>query len=90
MHTASAGINTLVANCVTLTPGTITVDVHVPEPGTTAMPTLYIHALHFVDVESARCDVTGSSAMRWPRPVIERCVQDSPRPHMPRPFMPKP
>ena len=27
MHTASAGINTLVANCVTLTPGTITVDV---------------------------------------------------------------
>ena len=57
MHTASAGINTLVANCVTLTPGTITVDVHVPEPGTAAMPTLYIHALHFVDAESARRDV---------------------------------
>jgi multicomponent Na+:H+ antiporter subunit E len=57
MHTASAGINTLVANCVTLTPGTITVDVSVPEPGSAEMPTLYIHALHFADVESARRDV---------------------------------
>jgi multicomponent Na+:H+ antiporter subunit E len=57
MHTASAGINTLVANCVTLTPGTITVDVHVPDPGTAGMPTLYVHALHFVDAESARRDV---------------------------------
>ena len=56
MHTSSAGINTLVANCVTLTPGTITVDVRVPEPGT-GVPTLYIHALHFVDAESARRDV---------------------------------
>jgi multicomponent Na+:H+ antiporter subunit E len=57
MHTASAGINTLVANCVTLTPGTITVDVSVPEPGTAGTPTLYIHALHFVDVDSVRRDV---------------------------------
>ena len=57
MHTASAGINTLVANCVTLTPGTITVDVSVPGPGVDAMPTLYIHALHFADAESARRDV---------------------------------
>lgn len=57
MHTSSAGINTLVANCVTLTPGTITVDVRVPDPGTGGVPTLYIHALHFVDPESARRDV---------------------------------
>ena len=55
MHTTSAGINTLVANCVTLTPGTITVDVRVREPG--SVPTLYIHALHFAGAESARRDV---------------------------------
>ena len=57
MHTSSAAINTLVANCVTLTPGTLTVDVRAPEPGTTGVPTLYIHALHFVDAGSARRDV---------------------------------
>ena len=57
MHTSSAAINTLVANCVTLTPGTLTVDVRAPEPGTAGVPTLYIHALHFVDAESARRDV---------------------------------
>ena len=57
MHTPSAGINTLVANCVTLTPGTITVDVNMPAPGSDAMPTLYIHVLQFADAESARRDV---------------------------------
>jgi len=57
MHTSSAAINTLVANCVTLTPGTLTVDVRAPEPGAAGVPTLYIHALHFVDAESARRDV---------------------------------
>jgi multicomponent Na+:H+ antiporter subunit E len=55
MHVASDGIVTVVANAVTLTPGTLTVDVH--EPGDDTPPTIYVHVLQFDDVESVRRDV---------------------------------
>ena len=48
MHTSSAAINTHVDR---ERPG------RAPEPGAAGVPTLYIHALHFVDAESARRDV---------------------------------
>lgn len=57
MHTTSPGINTLVANTVTLTPGTITVDVRHRGGDALAPPRLYIHVLHFVDAESTRVEV---------------------------------
>lgn len=84
MHSSSAGVVTLVANSVTLTPGTVTVDVAealVPRPDGAAhrdgsraaapsvshrdgsdrdevvQRTLFIHVLHFIDVESVRLDV---------------------------------
>lgn len=59
MHTTSAGVVTLVANSVTLTPGTVTVDV-AEEPtgdGGSVARTLFIHVLHFIDVDSVRHDV---------------------------------
>ncbi len=55
MHVASDGIVTVVANAVTLTPGTLTVDVH--EPGDDTPPTIYVHVLRFDDVESVRRDI---------------------------------
>jgi multicomponent Na+:H+ antiporter subunit E len=55
MHVASEGIVSVVANAVTLTPGTLTVDVHEPEDGTP--PVIYVHVLQFTDVESVRTDV---------------------------------
>jgi multicomponent Na+:H+ antiporter subunit E len=55
MHVASEGIVTVVANAVTLTPGTLTVDVHEPDDGTPAV--IYVHVLQFEDVESVRADV---------------------------------
>ncbi len=68
MHTSSAGVVTAVANAVTLTPGTVTVDVAEtdvavddaddPESGAVRTErTLFIHVLHFIDVESVRRDV---------------------------------
>lgn len=55
MHTTSDALVTLVANSITLTPGTATIDVREhPEGGP---PTLYVHVLHFGDVESVRRDV---------------------------------
>ncbi len=63
MHTSSAGVVTVVANAVTLTPGTVTVDVVENEvtldDGATVRTdrTLFIHVLHFLDVESVRCEV---------------------------------
>lgn len=60
MHATSAGVVTLVANSVTLTPGTVTIDVQeTPSPDDEhAMDhTLYVHVLHFNDVESVRRDV---------------------------------
>lgn len=55
MHVASDGIVTLVANAVTLTPGTLTVDVHESDDGTPAV--IYVHVLQFTDVESVRAEV---------------------------------
>lgn len=71
MHTSSPGVVTLVANSVTLTPGTVTVEVaehRVEAEADGAAPdvdpsangvrrTLFIHVLHFIDVESVRRDV---------------------------------
>ncbi len=68
MHTASAGVVTVVANAVTLTPGTVTIEVienevaggdaNDPVAGAPRMErTLFIHVLHFNDVESVRRDV---------------------------------
>lgn len=55
MHTTSDALVTLVANSITLTPGTATIDVHEHADG--SPPTLYVHVLHFRDVESIRRDV---------------------------------
>jgi multicomponent Na+:H+ antiporter subunit E len=55
MHTTSDALVTLVANSITLTPGTATIDVREHEDG--SPPTLYVHVLHFGDVESIRRDV---------------------------------
>jgi multicomponent Na+:H+ antiporter subunit E len=51
LHTSSEGIITSVANMVSLTPGTLTLDV---DPDTR---TLYIHVLHFISEETTRADV---------------------------------
>lgn len=55
MHVDSDGIVTVVANAVTLTPGTLTVDVHESDDGTP--PVIYVHVLQFADVESVRTEV---------------------------------
>lgn len=60
MHTMSAGVVTLVANTITLTPGTVTIDVHEsPRDGDDRLVdrTLYVHVLHFVDIETVRRNV---------------------------------
>jgi len=68
MHSSSAGVVTVVANAVTLTPGTVTVDVveeqpdaagdGVDESGSDRVHRiLFIHVLHFIDVDSVRRDV---------------------------------
>lgn len=59
MYTTSAGVVTLIANSVTLTPGTVTI--HVAEKfssdGGPVERILFVHVLHFIDVESVRRDV---------------------------------
>lgn len=50
LATESRAVLTLVANAVSVTPGTVTVDVG--DPGT-----LYIHVMHLGDVEEARQEV---------------------------------
>jgi multicomponent Na+:H+ antiporter subunit E len=55
MHVASDGIVTVVANAVTLTPGTLTVDVHDADDGTP--PVIYVHVLQFHGAESVRAEV---------------------------------
>ncbi len=55
MHVASDGIVTVVANAVTLTPGTLTVDVRDSDDGTP--PVIYVHVLQFDDAESVRAEV---------------------------------
>jgi multicomponent Na+:H+ antiporter subunit E len=67
MHTSSAGVVTAVANAVTLTPGTVTIEVVENQvtlddglhsgAGTRVDRTLFIHVLHFIDVESVRREV---------------------------------
>jgi len=57
LHVATAGLVTLIGNSVTLTPGTLTVNVREadPEAGTPAI--LYIHVLQVGNVELARASV---------------------------------
>lgn len=55
MHTHSDALVTLVANSITLTPGTATVAVREHDDG--SPPTLYVHVLHFRSVDSIRRDV---------------------------------
>jgi len=67
MHTVSAGVVTAVANAVTLTPGTVTIEVIENEETldgdgdgearTRVDRMLYVHVLHFIDVDSVRRDV---------------------------------
>ncbi len=47
----SDALTTIVANCVSLTPGTLTVEVD-SEP-----PVLYIHVLHLIDIDQVKADV---------------------------------
>jgi multicomponent Na+:H+ antiporter subunit E len=51
LRTTSPGVITLIANVITLTPGTVTLEVH-EDP-----PTLYIHILHLRTVEEVRQDI---------------------------------
>jgi len=55
MHTRSRGIVTLVANSITLTPGTATIDEHEGPDGTI---TLYIHVLHVKELEHMRASLS--------------------------------
>jgi multicomponent Na+:H+ antiporter subunit E len=57
MHVATDGLITLVGNAVTLTPGTLTVDVREADPDAGTPPILYVHVLQVGDVESARASV---------------------------------
>ena len=51
LQTSSPGLITLIANAVTLTPGTLTLEVrHDP-------PTIYVHVLHLREVEDVRADI---------------------------------
>jgi multicomponent Na+:H+ antiporter subunit E len=58
MHTSSAGVVALVANSITLTPGTVTVQV-IEEPSEDGLVdrTLFIHVLHFLGVDAVHRDV---------------------------------
>ena len=51
LRTRSPGVVTLIANAISLTPGTLTLEVH-DDP-----PTLYVHILHLRTVEQARADI---------------------------------
>ncbi len=55
MHVVTDGLVTLVGNAITLTPGTLTVDVRRADGG--RPPVLYVHALHFTDVATLRRDM---------------------------------
>lgn len=55
LHVTTNGLATVVGNAITLTPGTLTVDVR--RTGPDRPPVLYVHALHFTDVVSMRRDV---------------------------------
>lgn len=51
LRTTSPGLMTLIGNVVSLTPGTLTLEVR-QDP-----PTLYIHVLHLHDVDAVKADV---------------------------------
>lgn len=53
LHTASEGLVTLVANMISLTPGTLVLEIEHTEP----QPVLYVHVLHLKTVAAARADV---------------------------------
>jgi multicomponent Na+:H+ antiporter subunit E len=55
LHVSTDGLATVVGNAITLTPGTLTVDVRRDDPD--RPPVLYVHVLHFSDVDSLRRDV---------------------------------
>jgi multicomponent Na+:H+ antiporter subunit E len=55
LHVSTEGLVTAVGNAITLTPGTLTVDIRRDDPD--RPPVLYVHALHFTDVDSLRRDV---------------------------------
>ena len=55
MHTRSRSIITLVANSITLTPGTATIDEHEGPDGTI---TLYIHVLHVHELDHMRASLS--------------------------------
>lgn len=51
LQTSSPGLITLIANSITLTPGTLTLEVR-EDP-----PTLYVHVLHLRQIEDVRADI---------------------------------
>lgn len=55
LHVTTDGLATLVGNALTLTPGTLTIDVRCDDPD--RPPVLYVHALNFTDVDALRRDV---------------------------------
>jgi len=54
LRTSTEGLVTLIGNSVTLTPGTLTVDVHEADPEAATPTILYVHVLQVGDVELAR------------------------------------
>jgi multicomponent Na+:H+ antiporter subunit E len=57
MHVDSNGLVTLVGNAVTLTPGTLTIDLKEADPVAGTPPVLYVHVLHFDDVATVRSGI---------------------------------
>lgn len=51
LRTTSPGLMTLIANTISLTPGTLTLETRVTPP------TLYVHVLHLRDIEDVRKDI---------------------------------
>jgi multicomponent Na+:H+ antiporter subunit E len=66
MHVDSDGLVTLVGNAVTLTPGTLTIDLREADPVAGTPPVLFVHVLHFDDVETVR-----SGILRLERLVVK-------------------
>lgn len=81
LHVSTPGLVTLIGNTITLTPGTLTVDVREPVAG--EPPTLYVHVLHFDDLEDVRNGVLTMERLvvrafgsREQRAEIEQIVDD--------------
>lgn len=62
LHTTSKGMATIVADAVTLTPGTMTLDIDRPPPGDGPI-VLFIHVLRLGDPEAVRADVRHFEAL---------------------------